>query len=210
MNTRETLVLVHGVWMTGLEMGWLGRRLSREGFDVRYFRYHSLGFTPSQNAERLHRFIRGLAVERLHLVGHSLGGIVLLHLFAGHAGIPPGRVVLLGSPVNGSRVAALMRHNPLLRPFLGRSFEQGLSGDVPPWSRERELGVIAGTGGLGVGRLLGAVDGGSDGTVSVDETRLEGASDSCTLEASHMGMLFSAEVAGQISAFLRSGGFRQG
>ncbi|MES9968275.1 MAG: alpha/beta hydrolase, partial [Sedimenticola sp.] len=102
-------MLVHGVWMTGLEMGWLGRRLTREGFDVRYFRYHSLGFTPSQNAERLHRFIRGLAVERLHLVGHSLGGIVLLHLFAGHAGIPPGRVILLGSPVNGSRVAALMR-----------------------------------------------------------------------------------------------------
>ncbi|OOZ36119.1 hypothetical protein BOW51_08745 [Solemya velesiana gill symbiont] len=210
MNTRETLVLIHGVWLTGLEMGWLGRRLSRSGYDVRYFRYHSLGFTPLQNAQRLHRFIDGLGVDRLHLVAYSLGGIVLLHLFDSYPRVPPGRVVLLGSPVKGSRVARFMSTNPLLRPLLGRSLEQGLSGDTPAWRGGRELGVLAGTGGIGIGRLFGAVEGPNDGTVSVDETYLEGADDFCTLKASHMGMLFSAPVADQVSAFLETGCFFKG
>ncbi|MES9889389.1 MAG: alpha/beta hydrolase [Candidatus Sedimenticola sp. 6PFRAG1] len=209
MNTsvRGTLVLVHGIWMTGLEMGWLGRRLSDQGFDVRYFRYHSLGMTPRENARKLFEFIQSLGQEPLHLVGHSLGGVVLLHLLDAHRDLPQGRVVLLGSPVRGSRVARVMSGNPFLRPFLGRSMEQGLSGELPSWQGGRQLGVIAGTGGFGVGRLLGGVSGPNDGTVSVDETNLDGAVDSCCIKTSHMGMLFSAAVAEQITQFLETGRF---
>ena len=99
-----------------------------------------------------------LRAERLHLVAHSLGGIVLHHLFRQFPDLPPGRVVLLGSPVRGSGVARRMAVSPFLRPLLGSNREEGLLGDVPPWPPNRELGVIAGNRGLGVGRLIGGLE----------------------------------------------------
>jgi hypothetical protein len=41
----------------------------------------------------------------------------------------------------------------------------------------------------------------------VEETLIEGAADRRVLRVSHTGMLFSAEVAGQIVSFLKAGRF---
>jgi hypothetical protein len=75
------------------------------------------------------------------------------------------------------------------------------------WSGARDLGVIAGDLGVGLGKLLGPMDGPNDGTVLVDETRLPGAADELRLRSSHTGLLFSAEVARQAAAFLQTGRF---
>ncbi len=198
---------MHGIWMSGLEMGLLGRRLAACGFQPRRFRYHSLRCAPAENAEELATFARRLDLPRLHFVGHSLGGIVLLHLFARHTDLPPGRVVLLGCPAQGSGVARRLAHLPVLRPSLGRSVEDGLLGEAPAWRGGRELGVIAGTGGLGVGRLIGGLTSPSDGTVAVAETRLPGAKDMLTLDTTHTGMLFSRSVAVATARFLSGGCF---
>ena len=40
-SSAATVILVHGLWMTGLELHWLGRQFERCGFAVRYFRYSS-------------------------------------------------------------------------------------------------------------------------------------------------------------------------
>lgn len=203
----EQVLLLHGMWMTGLEMSWLGRRLARDGFRVRYFRYNSVGNSPAGNARRLARYIAAWQPEMLHLVAHSFGGIVLLHLFDQNPLLPPGRVVLLGSPVSGSGVAGRLATYPLLGRSLGRSTEQGLLGGAPGWNATRDLGVIAGTRGMGMGWVVGGVHGESDGTVAVAETRIEGAKDFLRLGVSHTGMLFSRAVAEATSAFLRKGRF---
>jgi len=78
------------------------------------------------------------------------------------------------------------------------------------WVGGRELGVIAGDRATGMGRLLGSLDGPSDGTVAVRETDLPGATDSVRLHVSHSGMVFSREVASQVAAFLREGRFDHG
>jgi hypothetical protein len=69
------------------------------------------------------------------------------------------------------------------------------------------LGVIAGDLGFGLGRLVGTLGGPSDGTIMVEETELDGATDRLVLRVSHTGMLFSAAVARAAGAFLRSGRF---
>jgi pimeloyl-ACP methyl ester carboxylesterase len=208
-ENQERVVLVHGIWMTGLEMFFLRRRMRACGFEIERFHYASLGRTPVENAALLADFIRGLGAERLHLVAHSLGGIVLMHLFDRFPDLPPGRVVLLGSPVQGSGVARRLSRLPLLRHCLGRSIQLGLLGDVPPWQGGRELGVIAGTGGIGIGTLVGGLERPSDGTVAVAETRLAAARDYCDLPASHTGLLFSSKVADAVCCFLKSGHFTQ-
>ena len=43
--------------------------------------------------------------EVAHVVAHSLGGLVACEAIASHADLPAGRVVLMGSPVRGSRTA---------------------------------------------------------------------------------------------------------
>ena len=210
MNCKQTVVLVHGIWMTGLEMGWFGRQLAALGYDVRYFRYHSLTASPRESAKALQRFIDNLGVEQVHFVGHSLGGIILLHLFDLFPKQPSGRIVFLGSPVRGSQVAKTLSMNPVLRFFLGQTAEQGLLGGVPAWKGDRPLGVIAGNYGLGVGRLFGCQSNECDGTVAVSETRLPGADDFVVLPVSHMGMLFSRRVIEQTDSFLKNAKFNQG
>ena len=67
--------------------------------------------------------------------------------------------------------------------------------------------VIAGDRAKGLGGLFATLDGASDGTVAVAETRLEGLTDHCVLPASHSGLVLSAEVAAHTARFLREGRF---
>ncbi|MCG8428459.1 MAG: alpha/beta hydrolase [Chromatiales bacterium] len=206
----KTVVLVHGIWMTGYEMSWLGQQLKNSGYEVHYFRYSSLFVEPRESAQRLQTFIKDLDVEQVDLIGHSLGGIILLHLFSLSPVLPPGRIVLLGSPVLGSGVARRLSINPVMRLLLGNTTERGLLGDAPSWQGDRDLGVIAGERGIGVGSVIGGLSGSHDGTVAVAETRLPGATDFCTLRVGHFDMLFSRAVARQTMQFLRQGRFDGG
>jgi hypothetical protein len=206
-QNRELVVLVHGIWMTGLEMSLLAFRLRSAGFNTERFFYHSLFSTPAQNAERLYRFIMQQQAETIHLVAHSLGGIVLLHLFDKFSAITPGRVVMLGSPVKGSGVAKRLNSAFITRGLIGRSGEQGLLGGAPGWKGERDLGIIAGSSGFGLGQIVGGVAGPGDGTVSLSETCLPGATDYCQIPVSHMGMVVSLDVAKELIWFLRKGRF---
>lgn len=206
---REAVVFVHGLWLTGLEMSLLRRRVRQCDFACFQFQYRSLLATPAQNAARLNAFLRNLDADVIHLVAHSLGGVVVMHLFAAFPQQKPGRVALLGSPVNGSSVALAMNRNPLTRAFLGRSTRQGLLGNVPRWKGARELGMIAGTRGPGLGTLLtlGKLAKPNDGTVVVQETKQFGISCHLQVPYSHFTMLFSAPVARAVCTFLRSGDF---
>ncbi len=218
MTTR--LLYVHGLWLNGWESFLLRRRLARElGCDTSALHYPSVGAGVCANARAIAAFLdRMPAADTVHLVAHSLGGLVLLELFEsvlsadgrlpGGKLLPPGRIVLMGSPVQGSSAA---RH--LVRLPFGRSI-MGLTGNdvlvvprVRRWSGARDLGVIAGSLPLGLGRLVGPLEGPNDGTVLVEETRLAGATEHLTLNISHSSLVFSATVSRQVAAFLRTGRF---
>jgi pimeloyl-ACP methyl ester carboxylesterase len=162
------------------------------------------------NAQALAKFLSELRADTLHLVGHSLGGLVILKLFEGGDAdqLPPGRIVLLGSPLNGSRAARNLARLPLGKKILGRGVdEELLSRRERRWQGQRELGVIAGSLGVGLGRLVGVGGAPSDGTILVDETRLPGIRAHLVLKVSHTGLPFSPTVARQTGAFLSSGNF---
>jgi pimeloyl-ACP methyl ester carboxylesterase len=203
------VVYVHGLWLNGWEGAWLRRRLSRQlECATRRFAYPSVTADLNANARALGRFLAATPADTLHLVGHSLGGLVILELFRNGSPLPPGRVVLLGSPVRGSRSAQRLAQLPFGKRIMG------MSGDaLSPapgerhWQGGRDLGIIAGHLSLGMGRLLGAIDAPNDGTVLIEETRMIGALQHVNLPVSHSGMVFSAVVARQIAAFLRDGRF---
>ena len=181
-------------------------RLSRCGFRTYQFRYHSLRRDLPANARRLHRFLATVPGDRVHLVGHSLGGLVIRKLFQQFPDQRPGRIVTLGTPHNASAVAQHLRQSRFGRLLLGLS-AKALCEDLPPWDGVRELGVIAGTRARGTGRLFGGLSGSNDGVVSVEETRLENAADWIDLPISHTGLVIAAVVAAETCHFLQQGHF---
>lgn len=205
------VVYVHGLWLSGNESGMLLRRLGRElKAKTRAFSYPSVRSNISENAQALGEFLRKQRAETLHLVGHSLGGLVILKLFESGEGVrlPPGRIVFLGSPLNGSRAAQNLARLPFGRKIMGKGVhEELLSERQRRWSGQRELGVIAGNVGIGLGRLVGIHGAPSDGTIFVDETRLPGISQHLVLRISHTVLPFSSTVARQTAAFLNDGSF---
>jgi pimeloyl-ACP methyl ester carboxylesterase len=203
----ETVVLVHGLWMNGTESALLRRRISEAGFSPRQFSYRSVTETFDDNAQRLKQFVDELPPGKVHLVGHSLGGLLMLKMLASHADHRQGRLVCMGSPLSGSRAANTLVNLPGGSFVLGHSVQALIEEQPWRWSGPRELGLIAGASAMGLGRLLADLPEPNDGTVAVDETRLDGAADHVVLSVSHTLMLFSEEVAAQIVHFLRTGRF---
>ena len=205
----RVIVFVHGLWFTGHEAFWLRRRLAHElAAAERNFRYRSMAATLSESAAALGDFVARIGAGRLDLVGHSLGGIVILKMLENPPPLPPGRAVLLGPPVHGSRAAQGLARWPGGRRLLGRAIAEAVLAPRPHAAASaREIGVIAGRARFGLGRLVARLDGPNDGVVLVEETRLLAARDHVVIDVHHSGMLFSRTVAAQAAAFLESGRF---
>lgn len=199
--------------MSGFELGVLKHRLESTG-ELRAiaFSYPSITGCMSDHAQSLLQFARAHAqdVDQLHFVGHSLGGLVILRALELEDNFPPGRAVLLGTPLQGSRAVQGVARLPFGRTILGTAVQEECVGTGPrEWKGAREVGVIAGSMGLGLGRMFANLNTDHDGTVLVEETRLPGARDHIVLATSHTAMLFSAEVAEQTAYFLKHGQFRR-
>ena len=204
----ETVIFVHGLYMVGAELSLLRRRVEAAGFGTRLFRYHSLLRSVDENAMLLADHLKGVSGEGLHLVGHSLGGMVILRMFQRGVTLPQGRVIFMGSPVRGSLAAKNLRDKGWGF-LLGRSGPEGLEAlHEAEWKEPRELGVIAGTHQFSLNPFHPAISTPHDGMVSVEETRIAGAKDSVELPLAHTTMLFSEKLAEQVSAFLKDGKFR--
>ena len=203
---KGEISLVHGLWNRSWSMAVLGRRLRHAGFDIRMFDYPTTSAGLSAHAERLQDFVSASTASTPHLVGHSLGGLVILKMLAQAPELPLGRVVLLGTPLQGS----LAVHNMLKLPGGEVLFGQ-VAADLrqghPQIARNRQIGMIAGSRPFGLGRIAGRPGPASDGTVAVGETDAEGLADRLVLPASHTGLLFSARVALEVGHFLETGRF---
>lgn len=204
---REAVILVHGLWMKGLEMLPLASALGRAGYTVRFFRYPSRQpLEPS--ARRLREALQRLAQAPVHLVAHSLGGLLLCHL-AAQGGLPAnGRVLMLATPLAGSRAARAFARLRLGRRLLGPHAEKALSGGRPSWPAGRPLGLIAGTRGIGLGTLVaGGLPRPHDGTVCVDETLTPEVTRHLMVNHSHFGLLWARDVHERILQYLATGEF---
>jgi pimeloyl-ACP methyl ester carboxylesterase len=196
--------------MNGADGLVLRRRLARDsGMRTHAFHYRSVAGSMSDIAVRLAEFARGLAAERVHFVGHSLGGLVIYRTLEHVTDLPPGRVVFLGTPAVASRAAVgVAERLASASKLLGRCVaEELLTEQSRRWQIDRQLGIVAGTRRVGLGHFFTTMDGDNDGTVAVDETRLPGATDFITMPVGHMGLLMSARVARETSQFLKEGRF---
>ena len=207
---KTAAVFVHGLFLNGAEFTLLRSRLAAQhGFRTHRFSYPTVRGSMAGAVAQLTRFVDRIEAERVHFIGHSLGGIVLCRYFQCANPARDGRVVLLGAPVAGSSSARAVAKHGWLRRVIGPLVNAELVEDGEPrtWTCGRELGLIAGTRPMGLGRLFARMQEDSDGTVAVSETKLPGHTAHLVLPVSHMGMLTSARVARHVGGFLTEGRF---
>lgn len=234
-DSSEAVVFIHGFWASPANLFPLSVRIRRAGYKTALFGYNSIGKSPAQNAKDFARFIERIDADIVHIVAHSLGGIVVKHFMHKQAMASVGRVVMIGTPLKGSEVAHHFIKYDAAKYVLGRSVERGLLGDAPPWPKGRELGMIAGQRGFGLATLLkmadsymsektrGAVNPNpgravinavmsgqgepNDGLVNLSETMSDEVTHRYELSQGHTGMLLSTETANAALCYLQNGNF---
>ena len=193
-----------------MDMSLVRRRLRQFlGANVAQFSYHPVTEGIAENTLRLSRFIDRQQAATVHLVGHSLGGVLALKTLRRFPTDKIGRVVCLGSPLLDSSAARNLSRWSLGRKMVGQTLREAVLEDPLQSTDEHpDVGVIAGTIGLGLGLLVGRLDKPHDGMVTEQETKLPGITDHLILPVNHFGMLVSREVAAQTASFLRDGKFQ--
>jgi pimeloyl-ACP methyl ester carboxylesterase len=204
-----SVVTVHGLWMRATSMVVLRGRLEPHGFAFHHFGYRSVSESLADGVAALAAYVDAVPGDTVHLVGHSLGGVLICALLETERPARIGRVVCLGSPLRGSRTARRLTSWPGGRRLIGRCLADVHARDgFSAWPAGVEAGSIAGRIPLGVGRLLGPFPEPNDGTVAVAETIIDGLADHVVLPVSHVALLWSARVAEQTGHFLEHGRFR--
>jgi pimeloyl-ACP methyl ester carboxylesterase len=209
------VVLLHGLWLNRHALAIWRRQFERAGCRALAFDYPSRDLLAS-NTQRLAAFLETIDASGIYLLGHSLGGLVIVDLLRRRAADCAGalrirRAVLAGTPTAGSMAGRRFAQSALGHWLIGSA---GASLDLPArpgfTGSGVDIGVIAGTRGPGLGRLLGTLPEPNDGTIALAETRLAGAADAITLPVSHTQMLVSRRVVAQALRFFASGHFDHG
>lgn len=206
-SSKETVLLLHGAWMNQCVMAYLAHALQRKGFAAQALTYRTMRGTLEEHLARVAKRIAALESPRVHLVGHSLGGVIALRYLQRKPDDRIRRAVLIGAPVAGCRAAADLAQRPGGEFLLGKSlgvWREPVDVSLDP---RFEVGVIAGTGALGLGRMVTRLPRPNDGVVCLDETEFPAMRDHLTLPIGHTLMLVSPRVARETAAFLKTGGF---
>lgn len=213
-DTREAVVLLHGVALHRWFMHRIARRLEAAGYRAVNLNYPSRRVPVVELAATwLPTRLAGLGLDsapRVHFVAHSMGSLLVRHHLARAPRENLGRVVFIAPPSRGAELADAGRPQWLFRVVIGVNLRTlGMSGAAfwrtLPQRVDYPLGIIAGTGhGNPFGRKLPDPN---DGTVTLESTRLEGAADSIELPWSHTAMLFHRRTAEQVLHFLQHGRF---
>lgn len=210
------VILLHGLGRRASAMATMAHALEAEGFETWSTDYPSTTTPIDKIARRIARQIRGRFPKRqLHAVTHSLGGIVFRHLKDDR--LDWKRAVLIAPPNQGSAVAMALAHNPMFHLLAGPA-GGALAGATKvshPWPFPPcPFGIIAGTKQKA---LLNPTSWIShrifdpatehDGTVAVEETKLEGMAGFVTVDATHTTITDDPQVQTLAIKFLKGGVF---
>lgn len=209
---KPLVVLLHGLARGHGSMARLGAHLRARGFDTHARTYPSRRHSIHYLADEITEWIVEHAADRpVNAVTHSMGGVIVRHLHDPR--IRWQRIVMLAPPNRGSKLAAGLVKNPVFRWYYGPAGAELADGSRWP-APPAPFAVIAGTRSLAfsnvtswtVGRRF-APGTRNDGTVAVDETRLDGMGAFAEVDATHTWIMNDPRVHALVVGYLQDGRF---
>jgi len=213
-DAAEQVILLHGLGRQGSAMFLLQKRIRDAGYEAHSIEYASLQEPPEVILEKVGEQIALLCKDDsrpVHFVAHSLGGLIVRAYLDQRPLINLGRVVLLGTPSQGSELVDIYGDSWLFKVLGPTAHELGTDEDSfpnrigPPYY---PLGIIAGTSSFN-SITDDHLPGPDDGVVSVKSTKIDGMTDFMLVDTSHSMMRYNETVARETIHFLKEGHFSQ-
>ncbi|HGS5637385.1 TPA: triacylglycerol lipase [Vibrio parahaemolyticus] len=203
------IIILHGLYMHGLVMQPLSQKLRKLGYETQVLSYNTVAIDESSLFDSIDHSLNPLTANVL--VGHSLGGLMIKRYLANRKPTTSliSHVVAIGSPLKGASIVGRIQDLGL-GAILGNSPHHRLNKHDDAWAFPQKLGSIAGTVPIGARPLLIRNDNTmSDGTVTVEETRLDGMQDHIEVKQTHTSLIYNTFVPQQIDHFIRTDYFRR-
>jgi triacylglycerol esterase/lipase EstA (alpha/beta hydrolase family) len=213
---NDTVLLFHGIARTKKSMQKLAGFLSGHGYRVVNVGYPSTRFSISDLVDiirpEIDDAVKKAGDGRVHFVGYSMGGLVIRAFLARYRPAKLGRVVMVGTPNNGSQIADFLKNWPLYRKVYGPAGQQLITDQTAMTELfgtvDYELGIIAGNRTIDpVSSLIIGLRVPNDGKVSVESTRLDGAAAHIVIPANHTFLPANKTMWSETLSFLQDGRF---
>jgi pimeloyl-ACP methyl ester carboxylesterase len=194
----KKIIVLHGLYMSGFVMQPLCNKLKQHPFEILNLSYNTLSPNKSDIFAKIDAFI---GHDKAAMVCHSMGGLIARAYLDNHSKTSEQveKVITLGTPHKGSAFAKQI-HEKGLDVFLKNSVEFLVS-DNQDWPYKARLYSIAGDLPLGLMPIL-QKGSSSDGTVLLEETKLQGMAEHKVFHVSHTSMIYSRKVTDYVLSLL--------
>lgn len=213
--TQETVILLHGILRSRTDMIGIERAVKKAGYAPINIRYPSRTMSLEDLTEFVATAVKGHknynADGPVHIITHSMGGLIARYYIATQKPENLGKVVMLSPPNTGSEFADFMDDHKLFgdmfRKVFGpagpqlRTTHQHIEDDIT-----YPLGIIAGSASINP-MAPWVLEGEHDGIVPVERTKIDGMADHIVLKTTHSLMMFNPKVIAQALSFLKDGSF---
>jgi pimeloyl-ACP methyl ester carboxylesterase len=182
---RPPVLLLHGLFQNRGCLLSLQRRLQQAGYRTMSINtppWHDLPTLTARVAKGVDRLCAATGAERIHIVGHSMGGILARGFLQTHGPNKVAGCITLGAPHTGSQLAVFAVSR------LGRAL-------LPESELLTQLNAAPHPAGVPITAIYSRDD---NIIVPATNARLEGADNLEIAGVGHTAMLFSEEVAAKV------------
>ncbi len=213
-ESAECVILLHGLARTSASMSDLQAELIKAGFLVAKIDYPSRKKPVEElSGPAINQGLKQCeeqGAKKIHVVTHSMGGILFRHYVQTHGAENFSRTVMLAPPNKGSEAVDALRDVPGFQFLNGPAgLQMGTDSNSLPLKLGRamsDIAIIAGT--FSINLVLSTyLPDPDDGKVSVESSKLEGMCAHLQVHVSHPFIMENEEVMPEIISYLQTGKF---
>ncbi|HJN38216.1 MAG TPA: alpha/beta fold hydrolase [Gammaproteobacteria bacterium] len=214
-NPTECVILLHGLLRSKKQMRYIESTLIHHGFEVINVNYSSNKHSIDSLTDLVWNEIKKpISHRKVNFVGYSMGGLLARNIIDKYKPKSIGRVILIGTPNNGSELATFLQDNFFYQKLIGPAGQEiGTKNNTTKRLKtcNYELGCIASRLN-GLWKIIYPISYFllpkiNDGRVSLKSTKVDGMKSHVIISCPHFFLPYSKKVNKYIVSFLKTGFF---